>query len=66
MKSCLLLANFLVDHGPKVGENLVFTFCSFFSIEHCQSSPGGDRRVKGRHAPENSEVFIVTYLSSAL
>ena len=51
--SLLLLANFLVDHGPKVRENLVFTFCSFFSVEHCQSSPGGgdSRRVKGRHAP---------------
>ena len=44
--SSLLLADFLVDHWPEVGEDLVFTFSSLLSVEHGQSSPEGDTRVK--------------------
>lgn len=44
--SSLLLADFLVDHRPEVGEDLVFTFSSLLSVEHGQSSPEGDTRVK--------------------
>ena len=44
--SSLLLADFLVDHRPEVREDLVFTFSSLLSVEHGQSSPEGDTRVK--------------------
>ena len=39
----LLLAEFLVDHGTEIGEDLVLPFVPLLSVEHCQSSPEGGK-----------------------
>lgn len=38
-QSGLLFAELLVDHGPEVREDLVFSLVPLLTVEHCQGSP---------------------------